>query len=476
MTTLFNSIRWRVQAWHALILLLALLAFCLTAYKLAWDSQLSRIDRDLASTERALIRSLMRSVQPESPGPNAPPMPFSQLITKLQQGTITLPPETAALFQNNEPGHAFFEFQDQTGTTLLRSQNFPKDHPQLLPVTESEMLEDTRTEKNTRASFRSSSSGLRSMVGRDITPELIEMNRFAWTISALGLGVWTLGLIGGWWLAGRAIRPIETISRTASHIAEGNLQERIDTDGTDSELDQLSRVLNQTFERLHNSFERQKQFTADASHELRTPVTILLSETQRLLKRTDRTPEEYREALLTCQQTAQRMRHLIEALLLLSKQETQSNDFPKTPFQLDQLLTEVVTQLTPLATEKNLQLQTHFTPTPCVGDPSMIHVLATNLLMNAIQHHHHPSGKIDIHCAPSGHHATFAVQDNGPGIPPEHLPHLFDRFYRVDKARTGSSGHTGLGLAIAKTIVTNHNGEITVTSHPGQGTTFKVQL
>jgi two-component system OmpR family sensor kinase len=474
MTNLFHSIRWRVQVWHALILLIALLAFCLTAYKLAWDSQLSRIDRDLTNIERTLIRSLLRSGQPRSTPTNTPPLSMQELVTQLQQGSISLAPEVEALFHNTDKGYAFFELQDKTGTTLLRSETSPED-PRMLPVTESEMLEESRTGQHTRTIYRSSSSGLRTLVGRDITPELQEMNRFAWTVTALGLGVWSFGLVGGWWLAGRAIRPIEKISRTASRIAEGNLQERIDTDGTDNELDQLSRVLNQTFERLHNTFERQKQFTSDASHELRTPVTILLSETQRILKRVDRSPEEYRDAILICQQTAQRMRQLTESLLLLSKQENLDSHSQQSPCQLDSILQDVVTQLTPIAAEKNLQLKADLAPTRCIGDAAMLHVLATNLIMNAIQHHH-DHGTIQVRCAPDGHFATFSVQDDGPGIADEHLPHLFDRFYRVDKARTGSSGHSGLGLAIAKTIVTNHQGEITVTSKQGEGSIFRVRL
>lgn len=467
MSTFFHSIRWRIQAWHGLILLGAIIAFCVTVYHFAWDYQLRRIDRELQETEHMLIRSLMQSGRQ----PGTAPLPPEQFAQRLRAGEITLSAETAARFA----GSGYFSIHDVDGRPLLQSGNAPRDLAPLA-IPEDGFVEQVRSLGPRRESLRGSARGFSSVVGRDITAEQDEMHRFGWVLSASGLGVWLLGLIGGWWLAGRAIKPIDTISRTASRIAEGNLSERIDISGTDSELDQLGLVLNRTFERLDASFERQRRFTADASHELRTPVAILIAETQRILKR-ERTPEEYREALRTCGDTADRMRRLIEALLTLSRQEADGGT-TREPCDLSAILRDIVEHLRPLAAGRAVQIETHLQPAPCRADPAALSILAANLVRNAIQHQAPDSIDRSVHITAGrdGDRVFFVVSDTGPGIKPEDLPHIFERFYRADKARTGDSGHTGLGLAIAHAIVENHGGTIEARSSSGNGATFTVRL
>lgn len=483
MASPLHSIRWRVQAWHGLILLLAVVAFCLTAYQLAWDNQLRRIDQALTLTERNMVRSLMKSLgsggdgavprQDEGNKNEFTPLKPEEFLARLPQAV--LPAEVAAQFAGLEPGFAYFSLRDGEGRVLRQSANAPEDM-RFLPVPASDLVEETRTVGRRRELARSTAHGLRGVVGRDITPELEGRARFAWSLAAIGGGIWLLGLCGGWWLAGRAIRPIETISQTASRIAEGNLKERINTDGTDSELDQLSRVLNQTFDRLSEALERQKQFTADASHELRTPLTILLNETQRMLKRADRSPEEYRAALQTCETAAQRMRQLTESLLLLARQDSPAA--ATRPIALDDLLRHTLAQLQPLAEARGLTLTARLQPALCHGDPEALRVLAANLIGNAIHHHHREGGHIVVTCAPSADawQTVLTVADDGPGISAEDLPHIFERFYRADKARSQAAGHSGLGLAMVKSIATQHGAHLEVTSTPGEGAIFEVRL
>lgn len=471
MSSWFHSIRWRVQAWHGLILLGAIIPFCLTAYHFAWDHQLRRIDRDLQGSERRLIRALLMASGAESPRRGPGPSP-EELAQKLRERKITLPADIIALFEST----AYYSFREADGTILLQSSNAPADL-ELLPLPPEGFTEDFRSIGSRRESRRASAQGFSSLVGRDITEERAEMHRLGWVLAACGGAVWLLGLGGGWWLGGRAIKPIATISRTASRIAEGNLTERIDTEGNDSELDQLSRVLNQTFDRLHAAFERQKQFTADASHELRTPVTILLSETERIMKR-DRTPEEYRDVIRTCHETAERMARLIEALLMLTRQQATGAAQTRESVDLAPLLQDAVQQLQPLASTRQIRFETNLSPARCRGEALALAAVATNLIGNAIAHHHaaRSAAWVQVSSGTADGKVFFRVQDNGPGIGADDLPRIFDRFYRVDKARTGSSGHTGLGLAIARTIVENHGGTIAVQSVPGEGSTFTVQL
>jgi len=283
-------------------------------------------------------------------------------------------------------------------------------------------------------------------------------------------------LVGGWWIAGNAIKPITAISRTAARIAAGNLAERISESGTESELDQLGRVLNLTFDRLHAGIEQQKQFVADASHELRTPVTILLSETQRILKNDRRrTPEELFQVIKTCGDAGDRMRRLIESLLVLARQDALGAGPLGEECDLSEILRETLGQLEPLATARNIRLIAELRPAPCLGYPAALGILASNLIANAI-HHNHEGGEVIVSSDRTGESAKFSVTDNGPGIPPGDRQHVFERFYRADKSRSAASGHTGLGLAIAKAIVDNHGGRITVHTNCGEGSVFEVTL
>lgn len=473
-----HSLRWRLQVWHGLLLLGVIVGFTLLVDHLAKETQMQRIDRELGKLERNLIRSLMDAVAPlaaEKPEPRQDRafLPFPDFVRLLTTQPTVLPPSVAAQFQGTEPGHAYFSIRDHEDRIVMQSDNAPSD-VLLLPIPDKDLTEDSRSIDDRREISRSSSHGLKITVGRDVTPDIQDLQQMTWLHMLMGSGVWLLGLGGGWWLSGRAIRPIQDISQTASRIAEGNLNERINITETDSELGQLSRVLNQTFERLHAAFERQRQFTADASHELRTPITILLSETQRILKR-ERSPEEYREALQTCGETAQRMRRLVEALLLLARQEDRATHASAgDSCDLSTTLAEVVSHLQPLAAERHRTLQAQFSsPIHCAATAEAVAILATNLITNGLQH----GGNVTVACTLQGTQAVLTVSDDGPGIAAAHLPHIFERFYRADEARTGTSGHTGLGLAIVKAIIQNHGGSIQAHSATsGRGTCFEARL
>lgn len=470
--TFFHSIRWRLQAWHGLILLVVIAALCGAVYRLAALNEFARIDRDLQQHERALIRGLLEATRPadDQGGPGSPKV----LLERLSARAVAIPADLLARFSGDEPGHHYFIIRDAAGRDLLRSPNAPADRVLLAPGA-NEFTEDNRTLDDTRESLRASRDGIASLVGRDITAEREQLRRFAWSLAATGLGLWLLGLFGGWWLAGRALRPVAAISRAATRIAEGDLAERIDVAATDGELDQLGRVLNQTFDRLRESFERQRRFTADAAHELRTPVSILLAETQRILKR-DRSPEEYRDALRTCGETAGRMRRLVEALLLLARFENNAAP-PSAPCDLAALAADAARHLAPLADERRVRLHLELQPARCSGDPDALGILLSNLLANAIQHHRPEGGQVWISTHDEGGRAVLIVRDDGPGIPEEHLPHIFERFHRADAARTGGSGHSGLGLAIARTIAETHRGAIHAANRPpAAGATFTLTL
>ncbi|WP_269524327.1 sensor histidine kinase [Coraliomargarita parva] len=481
----FQSIRWRIQAWHGLILLVAIGAFCVTAYQLAWLNQMRRIDRSLQEQERELIRNLIRPPQ-EAPAPEvvAPGEASAkkrlslpeELLLKLRNGQVSLPSELSQKFSGQEDGHYYYAIADTEGRILLQSGNAPGSLRFLPLPRNSDMNEEFRTNGTYRESAHSSPSGLCSLVGRDMSPETKEMHRFAWSLGASGLALWIFGLLGGWWIAGKAIQPIQAISKTASRIADGNLDDRISTTGTDSELDQLSHVLNHTFDRLNAALERQRQFTADASHELRTPLTILLSESQRMRKPTpERTPEEFRESFSLCYDATMRMRHLVESLLLLARQDTETALQKEVECDLATLARDSILQLKPLADSKEIQLEYELEHCEVKADPDILMVVLNNLIGNAIQHHQ-GNGKVEVCCGMHNGRIELRVCDDGPGIAKDDLPRIFDRFYRADKSRSSQEGHSGLGLALVKSIIQNMGGRIQVRSELEKGSEFCMHL
>jgi two-component system, OmpR family, sensor kinase len=250
------------------------------------------------------------------------------------------------------------------------------------------------------------------------------------------------------------------------------LSQRISNGETESELGQLASVLNSTFARLETAFAQQRQFTADAAHELRTPVSVMLTQAQTALNR-ERGAAEYREAVEACQRSAQRMRRLIESLLELARLDAGQEPMKRDKVDLSQTAWDCAEHIRSLAAARGIRIQCDLSPVEYHGDAERLAQVITNLLSNAVQYNK-ANGEIRLSAKLQGRMILLAVSDTGPGISRADLPHLFDRFYRADPSR--SSGQTGLGLAISKAIVEAHGGTIEVTSQPGAGTTFTVVL
>jgi heavy metal sensor kinase len=342
------------------------------------------------------------------------------------------------------------------------------------PGPQAQMAPIDRTRGEFREMLRYLPNGAWLLVGRSMAPDLAAMRRLTISLIAAGGGVLLFGLVGGWWVASRAIRPIEAISATAIKIAGGDLSQRINAANTDNELGRLAALLNSTFARLEAAFAHQARFTSDASHELRTPVSVILAQTQMALSR-QRPASDYRESLEACQRAAQRMRKLTESLLALARLDAGQEPMKNEPFDLSRVARECVELVRPLAVERGLDVHCELPAVPCLGDAERIGQVATNLLTNAIQYTRN-GGKIQISTAAQNGSAVLTVTDTGTGIPPEDLPHIFERFYRADKSRSRLQGHSGLGLAICKAIVDAHGGTIDVSSQPGAGSSFVVKL
>ncbi len=468
-----HSLRWRLQLWHALILAGVIAGLCVLAQRLAVEERVARIDRELNTFEHAFVRHLRQQDTPDDPNRARPtPEEIRQIFRHISDASV-FPLEMRGLFDPDATDRVYLVFWDRDGSILFRSANAPADLA-FPPLPEPYSGPRGRTRGSCRELVRVSPDGFRGVVGRDVSSDMAALSALAWQIAACGTGLWLLGLFGGWWLAGRAIRPINVISGTANRIAGGNLSERIDVADTDNDLGQLSMVLNETFDRLEGAIRRQREFTADASHELRTPLTVMLSETTRGLKR-ERTTAEYREILTSCADAATRMRALVEDLLVLARQDDEPADAPREACDLAVIAADAVEFLKPLAGQRQITLRSRLDPAPCVADPQALSLAVVNLISNAIRHQE-PGGEAAVNVSGDGSRAILEVIDTGPGIAPEHLPRLFDRFYRVDPARATGRGRTGLGLAIAKAVADNHHGVIEVESRLGQGSCFRLVL
>ena len=386
---------------------------------------------------------------------------------------IQLSVSTAGLFDENDPFGFYYSIWSRNGTELKRTTNSPAESPFPNPSRTDTRIR-TRTRGDYREAFQSTEMGDCVLAGRSIFADLAAIRRFAWLLIAAGGSVLLLGLGGGWLLATRAIRPIEDISATAGRIAAGNLAERINVAETDSELGRLAGVLNAAFTNLEAAFAQQRQFTADAAHELRTPLAVLISEAQTTLRRA-RSEAEYRETIETCLETAQQMRRLTQSLLELARLDGGREPLQRSPVDLAALASAVADFVSSLSQDRNIRISCDLMPALVLGDADRLSQVLSNLLNNAIQYGK-DRGEVRVTTRVENGTVALSVGDDGPGIPADDLPHVFERFYRGDKARARANGHAGLGLAICKAIVDAHGGAIGAISELGRGTIVTVRF
>jgi signal transduction histidine kinase len=312
------------------------------------------------------------------------------------------------------------------------------------------------------------------VVGASVAGELRNATTIAWLLPLAGGAVLFVGLIIGSLIITRAVRPVEQIEATAAEISKGKLSARVQIETPDSELGQLSSVLNATFARLQAAFDRQQQFTSDAAHELRTPLAIMILEAQTSLAR-PRTAAEYKQSVEDCLETAQQMRRLADTLLDLARLEVSDANAERAEIDLAEIVLRCIRRLEPTASNREVALKYNLLRAPVLSFPERMVLVVTNLLINAINYNR-PGGEVVVTTGSSGTNATLSVVDAGIGIGPADLPRIFDRFYRVDKARSRAGGHAGLGLSICKAIIDAEHGMIQVQSEIGKGTVFTIRL
>jgi len=293
---------------------------------------------------------------------------------------------------------------------------------------------------------------------------------------ALGLPLaLAVAIGGGYWLVQRALRPVDGIAQKAERITQHNLNERLPVAQSGDELERLSISLNHLISRLGDALYNSKRFVADASHELRTPLTVLRGELENLIQ-DGRLNQERRETLGSMLEEVERLTKIVEGLLALSRLDAGEAQVEWVEFNMAELAATTADQMSLLAEDKGIAIQCDAgQPVIVEGDRARLKQVVVNLLDNAIKYTQ-AGGVVRLAVARQNGHAILDVADNGIGIPPEALGHVFDRFFRVDKARSRDQGGAGLGLSIVKSICTAHGAQVEVESRPGKGTQFRIKL
>jgi heavy metal sensor kinase len=471
-STFFHSIRFRLLVWFIAILVLVLIVFSAFIY----FNQL----RDLQDDSLGRLSLRLTGMQEEL-----------RLSLRQQDDHLVLPDD---LFQESDIfvlANASGQVLASRGTTSAQEaarqantvlQNRPVHQE---PAEDYAAWVDKETGYGFVVALISVETGQTSLtiLGSPLDPS----GRIRTLTTNLLLGsliTLVIALVGGFWLADRAMHPVLTITQTARTISETDLSRRINLRGSD-EIGELAHTFDNMLARLQAAFERQRQFVADASHELRTPLTIVGLETSRALA-ARRSQSEYQRTLRIIHSENDLMSHLVNDLLTLARMDNGQMPLEKAPLDLSEVSVDAIERLTPLADSNNVTLETGDLPEAILlGDRLSLLQMVSNLIENAIKYTQGDDKKVRIETGVTDGCAWVCVMDNGPGIAPEHLPHLFDRFYRVDRARTRSPDEdsnpetatgSGLGLSIIQWIAQAHGGEVLIQSIPGQGSRFEVRF
>jgi heavy metal sensor kinase len=383
-----------------------------------------------------------------------------------------------------ERSEDYLQITDASGNAIYRSR-FLEEHP-LAPLSADSLdrpLFESRKFEHERFRFLSKQIEVSGRVyivriGRRMHEEVETLDAFRgyllWFAPLLLLGA----SAGGYWLSRRALAPVDALTRTARTISGHNLSSRLEQLQTGDELQRLSDTLNEMLARIESAFLRITEFTADASHELRTPIALIHTEAELALRRS-RDEAEYREALRHILQEADRTAKLIEELLALARADSGREALDIQSTDLLPLLRESASKWNQVAILRNLQFEESLgiSPLPAMGDTNALRRVIDILLDNATKYTLSP-GKITLSAVENKAQRSIAVtiEDTGLGIAPEDRPRIFERFYRVDKARSRELGGAGLGLAIAHWIIQVHNGSITVKSELGKGSAFTIEI
>jgi two-component system OmpR family sensor kinase len=460
-----RSLRFRMTAWYAGLLLCALLVFGVSVYL--------GLERYLISTQQATLASECRAIGSEL----LPQLPGKRADWLMSEINEAYAPEVNARFVR----------VSREGTGMVYLSGAPKDgafEPAEIPFPQGKEKESSRRIRlNNGRQLLANTMSFTTPDGSHFLVETgipLERTQVVLHGLLLTLGIYTpfivfLAVAGGYWLMRRSLEPVDEITERAEGITSSNLSERLPIIRTGDELERLSTALNRMIERLDDAFQHINRFSADASHELRTPLTILQLELEGIVH-DDPLNESFERHIGSALEETHRMSRIVESLLAISRLDAGEVKLDKFHLNLSELVARTAGEMKVLAQDKSIALSISVEEGVYLeGDRTHLQQVVLNLVDNAIKYTQE-GGAIHVRLYVKDWRTIIEVSDNGAGIPSHALPHVFERFYRADKARSRASGGAGLGLSIVKAICTAHRAAIFVTSEEGKGSSFSVEF
>jgi two-component system OmpR family sensor kinase len=463
---MFESVRTRLTLWYIGVLALVLVVFSVGVYVLLARHLYAELDYDLKNTVDGTSVSLVR---------------------EFAEGETEAKAASDALAEHIGPRQAAAVF-DSKGSLIAENTALGGVHA-TLPVIESHPDDQLRLETN----FDSKDGGHRVAIKRVTTPSpaknyLIVVNQpLDEVIDELGTirlnlflaisGALVLAGLGGSFLARRSLAPVVEMTQQARRMSAENLEQRLPITNANDELGRLAATFNELLARLDESLSQQRRFMADASHELRTPLSVMRTATGVTLEQEQRSESEYRDALRVIDEQARRLTRIVADMFTLARADAGRRALNRSDFYFDELLWECVRAAEILGSRKDVTIKVgKLVGVPYCGDEGLLRQLILNLLDNAIKHTP-AGGKVQVSLESQNSQYRIIVSDGGTGIPPEAQPHIFERFYRVDKSRSRTEASdlgagAGLGLSIARWIAETHHGRVELQSSDSRGSVF----
>lgn len=466
---MLESVRARLTLWYVSVLALVLVAFSFGVYALLSNALYARVDDGLRAVVDITIKSLANDIEEGQSVQNAAQSTVAELFNPQQ--AIAIFDESGKLLAENTSGEDFH-------ARLPDLTSIPDNELHLFTVPERGDDDHRVAVRRVRVSpLNIPYIILVNQPLEVIEDELDSLRRILYYTVPIAL---LMAGLGGWFLARKSLAPVVSMAESARRIGSENLDQQLPVVNPRDELGKLAITFNELLARLNAAFKQQRQFMADASHELRTPLSVMHTAAGVTLKQPHRDEDEYREAIEMLNEQTRRLSRIVKDMFILARADAGRYPLTKSALYLDDLLEEVAHAGGLLAAGKNITVEVETSPEATFyGDEDLLRQMILNLVDNAIKYT--PSGTIiKLRLAQQHSEYQLTVSDNGPGIPDEAKSRIFERFYRVDKARsrsveTDGSG-AGLGLAISRWIAEAHDGSLELTHSDPSGTTFLVKL
>ena len=466
---MIETVRARLTIWYVAALAAALIVVGGLIYVLLARALYVRIDENLAAVSRIAMTSLANDLTEGQDVADAARSTAAELASSQQMLLIYDGAGTLLAEQGRD---------DDLEVNLPALDTIPDGEPVLLTVPEPRDPTDRHRLALRRATIDPGGVRYVIVIGSSLErtdEELESLREILWYVGPLAL---VIAGIGGWFLARQSLSPVMAMVERARKIGAENLGERLPVGNRRDELGRLAQTFNDLLGRLEGSMVQQRQFMADASHELRTPVATARMAATVALQHASRGEDEYREALDIIEQQTARLSRIVEDMFTLARADAGNYPVRRTPMYLDEIVEEVARAERVLAGPKKVSIQTAVIASAAFdGDEDLIRRLLVNLVDNAVRHAPAES-TVTMALAESGTGYSISISDAGPGIPSHVQPHIFERFYRGDAARTREQTYdgAGLGLALARWIARVHGGDVTLAESSSAGTTFVITL